>query len=384
MKLKKEMQWLVIFVLLLSLPTLACGVLGGEEEPTEVPATAVPATEEEAAEPTAEPTDTPEPTAEPTDTPAPTESAARAPELGDLSDLGATLENLDSYRLAVEMSFMGQGADAQEGGVTIETAVISEPHASSTTINMQGQMVEEAGGMDSLALAEVDDQVFMVLPGMGCVAGSGEEMGSTTQQFSDIFNTQEVLGNIDGAEFVGEDNVNDVDVYHYQFDETNVDDPQSNMRELNGDVYIAQDGNYVVRMVVDGVGTMDLFSGDGAEEGDVHLEYNVTDVGADFEISVPEGCEDSGSEFPVMEDASNQASFAGFTSYETSASVEEVVAFYEEEMGALGYEASEDQFTSEDTAILTFVQEGMPDVTVTINSEAGTTSVLISTETDGG
>ena len=209
-------------------------------------------------------------------------------------------------------------------------------------------------------------------------------MGATTDQFSDIFDSEEMLGEIEGAEFVGEETVNDVEVDHYRFDETNVQDTDSDMREVEGDVYIAQDGNYVVRMVVNGVGTMELFGEGAEEEGTIHVEYNVSDVGAELEIDIPEGCEDTGSEFPMMDDATNQASFGGFTSYETSASVEEVVAFYEEEMVALGYEAAEDQFISEDTAMLTFVQEGMPEISVTINHEDGTTTVLIASEADGG
>lgn len=372
MKLKKQFQWLAAFILLLSLPTLACGILGADEEPTAVPA---------AEEGEVEPTDTPEPTEAPTDTPEP---AREAPELGNLSDLGATLDQYNSYRLTVVMSFTGQGADAQEGGVSFETAVITEPPASRTTISMEGQLIEEAGGMDSLSIAEVGDQVYMVLPGMGCVAGSGDEMGASTDQFSDIFDTEDLLGEIEGAEFVGEETVNDVDVDHYRFDETQVQDPESNMREVDGDVYIARDGNYVVRMVVNGVGTMDLFGEGAEEEGTIHVEYNVTDVGAEFEIEIPEGCEETGNEFPLMDDATNQASFGGFTSYETSASVDEVVAFYEEEMAALGYEAAEDQFISEDTAMLTFVQEGMAEISVTINHEEGTTTVLIASEAEGG
>jgi hypothetical protein len=374
------LQWLIVFLVLLSLPTLACGLLGGEEAPTEVPATEAPA-EEEVEEEVIEATDTPEPAEAPTETPEP---AAEAPELGDLSDLGSTLENFESYRLSVVMSFTGEGSDAQEAGVNIETARVSDPLSSRTTISLRGQMVEEAGGMDSLSIAEVEDQVFMVLPGMGCVAGSGDELGGATDEFSDIFDTEDLLGEVDGAEFVGEEEVNGVDVYHYRFDETNVESSENELRELEGDVFIAQDGNYVVRMVVDGVGTMDLFDEGADEEGTVHLEYNVTDVGADIEIEIPEGCEETGSEFPMMEDAANQASFGGFTSYETAASVDEVVAFYEEEMAALGYEAGEDQFIAEDTAILSFVQEGMPEISVTINQEDDTTSVLIASEADGG
>lgn len=389
MKYRKQFQWLLIFILLLGLPSLACNALSGGEEVTEVPIDVEPEEEAPVEEEVAEATSTAE-AAEPSATleaEEPEETAdplGEAPELRHLSDLGATLEEFNSYRVMVNMSFTGQGADAQEGGVNIETAVIAEPPASTTTISIRGQMVAEAGGMDSLSIAEIGEQVYMVLPGMGCVSGSGEEIGGTSEQFADIFDTKELLGEIDGAQFVGEETVNGVDVYHYRFDETDVENPDGQMQELDGHVYVAVDGNYVVSMVVDGVGMMDLFDQGGEEEGNIHLEYNVTDVGDDFEIEVPEGCEDAGSEFPIMEGAANLASLAGFTSYETEAPVADVIAFYEEEMIALGYEASADQFTSEDTAIITFTQEGLPDVTVTANTEGGTTSVLITTDTDGG
>lgn len=388
MRYRKQYQWLLIFILLLSLPALACNALSGDEGVTEVPATPVSEEEVPLEEEEVEPTSTSEPeepaaTAEPEEQTEMPESAGDAPELRSLADLEAPLEDFNSYRVTVNMSFMGQGDDAQEGGVDIETAVITEPPTSRTTISLQGQMVAEAGGMNALSVAEIGDQVYMVLPGMGCVSGSGEEMGGTTDQFSDIFDTEELLGEIDDAEFVGEEAVNGVDVYHYRFDETDVEDPDGEMQELDGHVYVAIDGNYVVSMVVDGVGTMDLFDEGTAEQGNIHLEYNVTDVGAQFEIEIPEGCEEAGSEFPVMDDAANLASFAGFTSYETEAPVADVIAFYEEEMVALGYEASADQFTSEDTAIMTFTREGVPDVTVTASADGGTTSVLITSETDG-
>ena len=364
--------WALFFVLL-ALPGLACGLVSGEEQVTAV----VPLEGE--GEEEIVPTETPVPTTVPTVTPEP---VVEAPELGDLSDLGAALDALSSYRLTVEMMVTGAGAGRPDGGFRVETAVTGEPPASSTTISVQGQMVEEAGGMDSLSIAEVGDQVFMVLPGMGCVAGSEEEMGGTSEQFADLFDSGDLLGDIEGADFVGEDSVNGVDVYHYRFDENDVDNADSNIRELVGDVYVAQAGGYVVRMVIDGVGQMDLLDEGTDEERDVHLEYNVTDVDAEFEIQIPEGCEESG--FPLMEDATNQASFGGLTSYETAASVEEVVAFYEEEMSALGYEAGDDQFITEDTAILTFVQQSMPEISVTVNRDGETTSVLISSEPDGG
>jgi len=391
---RKEIRWIFVFALLIGVSTMACGLFGGDEpeETTagETDTEAQEAVEDEPASPTAteepapvpDPTDTAEP--EPTATPAEAEAEESTGELPDLSNVSAGLEEFNSYRATVNMTFESTEEGGTSAGLVFESAVLLEPPASSATISLSGDMVEEAGGFDSMTFAEVGDASYAVIPGLGCVTGGAGEMGSM-DQFTEIFATDELLGEIGGAEFVGEDTVNGIAVDHYTFDESDVEDTNGDLQELEGHVYVAQDGNYVTRMIIEGVGTVDMFDEGVDEEGTLILEYNVTDVGAEFEIELPEGCEDAGAQYPTFEGAADLTSFAGFTTYTVEADLDDVVTFYEEEMAALGYEQPEgEQIFSEGSAILSFTAAEMDPVSVIINQdEEGTVSVTITTESTG-
>lgn len=397
----KKMRWIFLFALLLGLSTMACGLLTGDEpEETTAGETETEAQEaveeepvsptetEEEAEPTEEPTPVPEPTAtaEPEPTDEPTEAMDEEPGDGlpDLSNIGSAVGEFNSYRATVNMTFESIEEGGTSAGLFLETAVILEPPATSATISVTGDMVEQAGGFGSMTFAEVGDASYAVIPGMGCVAGGAGELGSM-DEFTEIFATDEILGEISDAEFVGEETVNGIAVDHYTFDETDVEDTSGDLQELEGHVYVAQDGGYVTRMVIEGVGTVDMFDQGVEEEGTLILEYNITDVGADFEIELPEGCEDAGAQYPTFEGAADLTSFAGFTSYTVEADLDDVVAFYEEEMAALGYEQPDsDQIFSEGSAILSFSGEELDPVTVIINQEEeGTVSVTLTSEATG-
>ena len=400
---KKEIRWLFVFALVIGLSTMACGLLGGnepEEQTSEEAQEAVEAepeataSDEESAEPTEEPTPVPEPTEtpepEPTATTVPTETPAGASGEGageglpDLSNVSAGLEAYNSYRATVEMTFESAVEGGTSAGLSLESAVVVEPPASSVVVSLSGDMVEEAGGFQSMSFAEIGEASYAVIPGLGCVPGGAGEMGGM-DDFSEIFSTDEILGEISGGEFVGEETVNDIAVDHYTFDETDVEETSGDLEELEGHVYVAQDGGYVTRMVIDGVGTVDLLDQGVEEEGNLHLEYNVTDVGAEFDVEPPESCEEAGTQYPTLEGAADLTSIAGFTSYTVEAELDDVVAFYEDEMAALGYQQPEaEQIFSEESAILTFTSEEMDPVSVIINQEEeGTVSVTITSEPAG-
>lgn len=399
---KKEIRWIFVFALLLGLSTMACGLLTGndgndaeettageaqeaiEDEPESPPATEEPTESAEEPTPLPEPTDTEKPAPAATPTEAAAEAEGPAEGLPDLSNVSAGLEEYNSYRATVSMTFESAEEGGTSAGMNLESAVILDPPASSASISLSGDMVEEAGGFDSMTFAEVGDASYAVIPGFGCVAGGAGEMGNM-DEFTEIFSTDELLGEISNAEFVGEDNVNGIPVDHYTFDENDVEDTSGDLRELEGHIYVAQEGDYVTRMVIEGVGTVDLLDQGVEEEGTLHLEYNVTDVGADFEVELPEECADAGAQYPTFEGAADLTSFAGFTSYTVEADLDDVVAFYEEEMAALGYDQPEaDQIFSEESVILSFTSEEMDPVSVIINQEEeGTLSVTITSEASG-
>lgn len=382
---ERQFRWIVLFLLLLAVPALACDALSGGEEAAPTVAPTAEVADEELTESTSTPvptaTEAPAPSLEPTAT-GPSAPSVDAPDLSDLGALNESLEEFSSYRLHITIEFEGSGDDPDSGLISMDVARVVAPPASSITMQVEGDFAEASGasGMEEavISMTEIGDEAYMVLPGLGCVSGSAGEFGGGADEFVDIFDNEDLFGELNDPEFVGEEEVNGVATYHYRFDETNVE-TEGDLDELDGDIYISQEYGYVVRMEISGTGMMDLFDQGVEEQGSVYVEYDVSDVDAEITVEAPTDCDGAGSDYPVMEGASEVASFGGLTSYSIEAPLDDVIAFYQEEMTARGYQEGEGQLIMEGTAILPFTHAEQPDVTVTISEgDEGIVNVLIS------
>lgn len=366
---RNVVRWALFLFILLSLPALACSLVTGDdqqgdgeavESTDDVPTTVAPA-----------------PTVEPDGQEEVGGDGPAFPGLGTLND---ALEQFSSYRSRVEMRFENSNDPSQSGTMAMDMARVREPRASSAEITMSGGFAEDVEGLvdgAAFSFVEVGDVSYSLIPGLGCISGgAGPEV---VDDFDDILDSDEVLGELQGAAYVGEETVNGLATHHYHFDESNLSQSSDELQEVDGDVYISQEHGHVVRLVFDGVGQPDLLdNGDG--EGTVHFEYNVLEVDQPITIEPPSECTEASSDYPVMEGANELATFAGLTTYTVNASLEEVVNFYHQEMTARGYDNSDEQFLGESTAILTYQAENMPDVTVNLTADGGTVSVLLTGE----
>ncbi len=338
-------RWLFLFMLFAGLPALACGLT--ERGDAETPG------DRSNSERPAGPRDFP-----------------------DLEEMTSNLEGFDSYRLDIRLSYEGTaGVLIREGEMRIRTSRLAEPRASEVTVTLEGDLPSQMIGAETLTFTEIGDQSYTVFPDFGCLVGTADQLGGTSDDFAGVVEAEDVLGEIQDADYLGEETINDVATFHYRFDESHVEQ-EDGLDDMEGHVYISQELGYVVRMVVDGTGEIDLFDTGEMEESAIHLEYNVTDVNVPFVIEPPAGCDDAGSDYLVMDGATELASMMGFTSYKVEASLDNVIAFYEAEMVAQGYDAADDQMIFEDTAILRYSRDGNT-VTVTVSEEAGIVSVLI-------
>ncbi len=396
----KKLYWLMALVLLLSLPALACGPFGGNDaEATAVPAAsdsgeqtepAAEANAPAAEEPTAEET-APEPAAEEatavpaasdSDEPAAEESAP-ALSAADLTlPTGSDLP-FNSYRVTMEMSFTGVNADGEEvtQAMTMNSAYTTDPAATSVTMNMTG--LDNAMGGDLVEMAQIEGTTYMVIPDVGCITTQDDSMSDAP--FADIMSPDDFLGDLDGAKYEGEETINGVRTLHYSFDKAVFLSTQMSgdeIEEAEGHIYIAKDGNYVVRMVIDATGKIDLLDKGGDENGDLHIEMNLLDIDEPIEIVMPAACEAGaagGSAFPVMDDATETATFGGMTSYKTAAATEDVLAFYDDALVADGWVKDESSsFISGGTALVSYTRDGET-LTLSINADenAGGTDVLL-------
>ena len=287
------------------------------------------------------------------------------PDEADLPSVTTGLDVLDSYVSDFWMTIKDSQDDPE--GFTYEMRVefVRDPSAQRIEIGSDD-------GPDGLLSVRIGDvQYFRYGDGQCIVSTVGED----EPPMGEMFDPDEIVGNISSAKRVRPDEtINGVRCRHFTFDESAFGGGQ--FTRASGDAWIAVDGDYVVKFVVEAEG--DSPAADG--EGYISLEYEISEINHPLVIEPPEGCEAlEDTDLPIIPDASEMQRIAGTVIYSTQSGVEEVVAFYREEMLAYGWSEGDQSVVSTDAAMLSFSKEGGV-ATVTISADDGTTSVAIMTE----
>ncbi|MBK8987125.1 MAG: hypothetical protein IPM39_13780 [Chloroflexi bacterium] len=383
----KRIHWLLILVVIMSLALAACG--GGEEPAATAVAETAPVTESNesapptAAPPTAAPPTAVPPTAVPTATSEPEQASVAFADL----NFGNKMEALSSYRYEMVMTVSGtdESGTPTSKTMTMQMAFTNDPQASSISVSGDGiPGMEEAS---SIEIVQIGSTSYMVFPEMGCVAFPAEEEDLLQNDLAQEFNPETMFRSLDDLTLVGEDTINGIRVLHYTFDESDIttEDAQGLMA-ANGDLFIAKDGGYLVRLAADMNGDALFMEGfEEIKDAVMRMEFNVTDINQPFEIIPPAGCEGQGPDaelpFPVVENATDVINFPGVIGYSTTLPPADVIAFYQEAMADAGYTYAEGQsFITDSAASLTF-DGSSGAVSVTISDSNGVTSVAILYET---
>ncbi len=385
---KQNFIWVILIVLL---PILACGLPGSDRGSDAAPAAPSPAPDTPVAAESAatEPADAAAP-AQSEDT-APTEStqsgASEEPqesmEPQSTEFTGITgLDQLSSYRVDFMMSFDGQSGDQPANGqvkMTLEEAK-NQP-ARHLTMEMSGTMAEQTGGMNALEVYYIDDKVYMKNAAMGddsWISFSGDEATAFEQGF---FAPDEQLELPNTADCDSQPvTVNGISTTHCTFTEKDISSDEAAFDSVQGEVWVATEGNYIVKLIfnAEGYRTIQKSEDDVFDFGSVSFDYNVTDINSDFTITLPEeatqamdmgaagGAEPGGEtmpaesgDIPVFSDAQDVVNLGAFVTYSTPAAIADIVSFYRQELAAAGWqENSEEAYTDESTAILSFTTEG--------------------------
>lgn len=347
---------LLTLLLGLTLGCSVCGLIGGEEQ---VPP----------------PTDSKK-LLEPTDVPPGEEIAVE--ELGEeieeekdeeisLSSVTSGLQNLDSYRSHFLMTFDGSTEGETEHWIMeMSMEYAREPFAQ--RIVVQGGEIGLGEGFESV---QIGDQQYVVFGEDQCISSSADAGDATDME---IFEPDDIIGGLENARRIQPDEqVNDILCRHYAFDETSVG--WAAFTHAEGEVWIAVDGEYVVKYILEAEGKDPA----SQEEGHIEWEYEIRDVNQPVTIEPPAGCEATESEFPIISDATDMTTMGGMVTYESGSSFDVVLAFYQEQMPAEGWSDTGDSFTSPGTAMLSYAKDGRT-ATVMLTEEEGTVSVLIMSE----
>lgn len=333
----KLLKSLLPLIVLIGL-TLGCGLGGGEgaPSPTEPPSG------EEGESPDVEETE--------------------EGEQASLSSITSGLQNLDSYRTYFEMTFEGTtDSGAEQWVFEMNTEYVRDPFA-------QRILFQSDDAQGSFEIIQIGDQQYILFGDGQCMSSS---IGEEDVMDMEIFDPEEVIGGLDNLNRVlPDETVNGILCRHYTFDESSIF--WTGLSYVEGEVWIAVDGDYVVRYVMQAEG-IDPTS---QQEGYIEWEYEVRDVNTSITIEPPPSCEAAESDFPIMPDATNMTTMGGMVMYESASSFDDVLAFYQEQMPANGWSDTGDSFSSPGSAILSYTQEGST-ATVTLADEGGTVSVII-------
>ena len=348
----------------------ACG--GNEPQNTPQP-TAVPPTATAPAASQATPTSAPASVQQPA-TPAPQQPAATpTTDSGQNQsvmrklDLDATPTNLKSYRIRFSFSFDGKLSDGEalEGTAEFLQEAIAEKNEQRVRFSSTRQDAKR--GEDKTAVERFivgGANYYFVAKGDGqgqCISISAD--APTTQQVA-IFKPSDLIGNPQGLRLTEQD----VTVNGIKADRYAVEAP-----DLKGEVWVAQEGDFVVKYTGEFSGKTPLF--DGAE-GKATWEYQL-EPDAVSKIELPEACiaQKPADDIPTPAGATDKAQFGNVISFKTSDTPQKVAEFYKTEMPKLGWtpgEASE----AGDLSLLTFKKDGRT-VNITVNKEGSGAGVLI-------
>lgn len=294
-----------------------------------------------------------------------------------LSTLTEGLAGLRSYKSTFTVAFVGTDEQGQPVDGSLETyeEFTQEPRAQRVSFNTSGGSQRQLGESGTFEMITIGDTSYMVTQdadgARSCVAVSSSE---GTQPEQGLF-SPDAMGGITDARYAGKEAVNGVETKKYTWDQAGL--PGLDWSSAQGEVWVAEDGDYVVKYTAEATGQGMLF-GLTEEEGTVTVEYNLTDVNGSFQIAPPADCEAPASDIPIMADAQDKTSVGEMVSYSSGATLDDVVAFHETEMPKNGWQTSGEATSMEGFATLEFTKDGRKaQVMITRDNDKQVTNIMI-------
>ncbi len=319
----------------------------------------------------AEPT---EPAAEPAEEPAAAPTAADALNL-DSRETG--LDKLKSYRMSwqAEWNATDAGKTDNANWAWVEE-YSSEPKALHWSWKAAGS--DAAAKKNALEMWQIGDTTYMLNydeEGQAtCVSMSSEDQSN--QLTKGLFSPN-TLGSVSNGKYVGSETVNGVKAKHYRYDEKSA--TLGAFGKVSGDLWVAEDGGFVVKDVMNWQGGEGLLGGSSQTKGDGKWTWELSDVNQPITIKAPENCGGAAEGLPMIQDASEKAQLGDMITYKTGSSLADAVAFYQKEMSAAGWTAEGEPSIMDEFATLQFTREGQK-ASVTITRDNDKTQVMIAAE----
>jgi hypothetical protein len=222
-----------------------------------------------------------------------------------------------------------------------------------------------------------------------------EQMGEDENM---SFNIDEFVTSMDDLERVGKEKINGIKTIHYKYKNSDMFDGmlngilESQLKEgedatlfetvdanTSGDVWIAQKGDYAVKVLIDMETTFKTKGADGDTPKEIHIKGHtlaeITEINGDITIEPPADAPKAGEvsfpgfepgTFPIPEQTTVEGSFGGMTTLTSQLSAEEITAFYEEALPKLGWSKEGDMmptWTKGDDSFMLIITPGEDNAT---------------------
>jgi hypothetical protein len=280
-----------------------------------------------------------------------------------LTDTVTGLADLSSYKATLTLSFGGtKDGKTQHWSRNYVMLTTQEPAARQLTIEKTG----DTSDPDPVLMTEKDGAAYQWDGENSCTATVMTQENSIARQLEPAG----FLTGVIGADETGSETVNNIAADHYTFDERALG--QSGVTQSTGGIWLASEGGYIVKYVLTTQGDADYF-GEGIE-GTLTWDYELTDVNQPLTIELTADCPAGMVDAPLLPDASDVLNMPSVLAYDTSTSLPEATAFYQEQIPSLGWTLIGEPTLSETTALMEFTQG---DQTMTVIIIVGDTSMRV-------
>jgi len=369
----KELRLVTFAIVVLAIAALACSPIGGgkasevvataEAVATEVNSLTTPVPEATAAKPGSAPTSAP--------------GGGGGDNPLSLQDRQAGLDKLESYRIKWQAQWSSTDSSSQTENASWDwqEEYSSDPQALHWIWHIVSQ--DKSQGLDWEAWQVANTTYWQTKQADGksqCTSFSSEDKNN--QLSKGLFNPT-MLGSVQDAKYVGTDTVNGIRAKHYKYDEKSA--ALFGAAKVSGEIWVAVDGGYVVKETVAWSGGAGLFGSQTSAKGDGKWNWELSDVNQAVTIQAPEGCGGAATDLPVMKDATDKATFGDALTYKTPSKLQDVVAFYQEQMPAAGWNLEGEPQISDEFATMEFTKASQK-ATVVLSVDQDTTQVMITVE----
>jgi hypothetical protein len=303
-------------------------------------------------------------------------------------------DDLSSYRSRMRLSTAGTGAEGETGGaIEFLLEYTREPLAQHIVISGEG--FDQTGDVGTMEMYQVEDTAYinlgdqwMSMPATESVLG---EAG--------MIDPEDMLDNTCGWRDAGTSEYSGIGARYWTLSEDDLKacmqgEEFTDMGEItdaSGELYVAEEGNYIVYMELTLEGSnliMGTGSGEEAvDQGRIDFTYEMTDVNVPITIELPAEASGSGQlpeDIPVPDGAEEVSFMFGMITFNSASTPAEVADFYQAQMPLNGWSESSVSEVS-GMYMLEYTKDGRT-ASLIINegdSDTGGSSVMITVAEEG-